>query len=323
MKEIQENLLPAFSIGPVSIYGDVVHAPMDGYTDSPFRQIARKMGSAFTYSEFLNALDVIHGHPKYVEKISFKEFERPIIFQLYDHMVDRLVETAIRVEEIGPDMIDINMGCSDRDVSRRGAGAGLLQEPQKIQKIFSILSKKLKIPLTGKIRLGWDLENLNYLEVSKIIEDNGGKMIAVHGRTRSQQYRGEANWEAIAEIKNQVNIPVIGNGDIISVDDISRMKAETGCDAVMIGRASIGNPWLFAKRDIKDVGDKELFAVITDHLNRMVCFYGEDRGVRLFRKHVNLYLKMEREEKRFLLTRPTQKEFIVYLNFVFENRKEN
>ncbi|MGB0385586.1 MAG: tRNA dihydrouridine synthase, partial [Ardenticatenaceae bacterium] len=176
-------------------------------------------------------------------------------------------------------------------VSGRGAGAGLLRTPDKVAKIFGTLSKKLSIPVTGKIRLGWDHDDLNYLEIARVMEENGASLIAVHGRTRAQLYKGEANWEAIAEIKQAVSIPVVGNGDVKSAADIDRRFAETGVDAIMIARAAIGNPWIFRRKDWWEVTPQEKAALIHRHFWLMLEFYGPIRGLLNFRKHVAKYIR--------------------------------
>jgi tRNA-dihydrouridine synthase B len=281
---------PCFKIGQLEIHGDLVLAPMDGFSDSPFRGICRKMGSAFSYSEFINAVDVIEHHPELEERISFEENERPIFYQLFDSDPKRIVKAAILLSQRSPDGIDINLGCSVRRVSGRGAGAGLLKEPDKIAQIFRLLTSELDIPITGKIRLGWDDSTLNYLEIAQIIQDNGGKMVAVHARTKTDAFHGDVNLAAIAEIKHNLSIPVIGNGDVKTPLDIERMKELTQCDAVLIGRGAIGNPWIFQKRDCNFVDKVEKIRTITNHLNRMIRYYGQQRGLLLFRKHLKQYL---------------------------------
>ena len=281
----------AFYIGELPVYGDLILSPMDGYSDYPYRSIAREMGSALSYTEFINCLEVLQGHPFVHEKFFFKEAERPLVYQIFDDDPQRIVETARVLVQKKPDILDVNMGCSNKSVAGRGAGAGLLQEPQKIQQIFSLLSKEFQIPITGKIRLGWDKNNLNYLEIARIIEDNGGKMIAVHGRTKEQAYSGKANWEPIRQIKNIVKIPVIGNGDVKTPADIKAMKEQTGCDGVMIGRAAMGNPWIFARKERNEIKKEEVFKIMHEHLQRMLEYYGAERGIILFRKHLSRYLK--------------------------------
>ena len=282
---------------------------MEGITDLPFRKLCRELGSAMSTTEFINALEILNGHPYHVDqRLAFDDGERPLSVQIFDNDPQRIIESAHVILKAKPDFIDINMGCSSKDVSGRGAGAGLLRTPHKIEEIFASLSKSLPVPVTGKIRLGWDDDSRNYLDIAKIIEANGGSSIAVHARTRKQSYAGAADWDAIAEIKQTVSIPVIGNGDIKQVADIIRMREHTRCDAVMIGRASIGNPWIFSGRDRIDIPFSEVREMIAKHLEAMVDFYGERIGVMLFRKHTVNYLKvyhLEKEEKRGLLTTET------------------
>ena len=315
---------PAFHIGSVPIYGRTILSPMDGFSDLPFRSLARRLGSAMSYTEFVNAMDVLNGHPHLDQRLTYLEEERPIVFQIFDDEPERLLKAALILRERNPDIIDVNMGCSAKCVSGRGAGAGLLREPQKIAAFFSTLSKALDIPVTGKIRLGWDEDNLNYLEVAKIVEENGGKALAVHGRTKEQAYRGEANWEAIAEIKAALTIPVIGNGDVRTVADIARMHEYTGCDAVMIARGAIGNPWIFAGLDRQEVLDEQVRETMLAHLDAMLNFYGSERGLILFRKHAAKYINpygLSREEREQLLISINAGDFVELLNSVVRETK--
>lgn len=308
---------PTFHIGSLPVYGDKILSPMDGYSDLPFRGLSRQLGSAMSYSEFINANDVISGRRRHLPpRLQYEEFERPVAFQLYDDDPERILQAVRMLLPHNPDIIDINMGCSEKKISGRGAGAGLLRTPDKIAQIFSTLSGELDIPVTGKIRIGWDVDSLNYLEIAHIIEDNGGKLIAIHGRTRMQGYGGEANWDSIAEVKQAVSIPVIGNGDVKTAADISRIKAYTNCDAVMIGRAAIGNPWIFQGLDRQQVTPEMVHEVMLNHLVRSVDFYGEERGLVLFRKHAVRYLSpypLPNQIRRQLLTAQLPEDFIAIL----------
>lgn len=281
---------PVFSIRSLPVFGDLVLSPMDGVSDAPFRALTRSLGSALSYTEFINAIDILNGHPYLDEHLFFQEQERPVVFQIFDDKPERLLQAAHRLMERKPDIIDINMGCSARCVSGRGAGAALLRSPEKIARIFATLTHELDIPITGKIRLGWDSGSRNYLEIAKIIEGNGGALIAVHARTKEQGYSGDVDWEAIGEIKKTVGIPVLGNGDVKTVADIERMKSQTGCDGVMIGRAAIGNPWIFARMERDQVPADLVRKTIRDHLSTSIAYYGPDRGLKLFRKHLKRYL---------------------------------
>jgi nifR3 family TIM-barrel protein len=311
-----------FWVHDIPIYGDLILSPMDGYSDLPFRALARSLGSAMSYTEFINAIDVLYSHPHLEQKLTYLESERPVVFQVFDEDPDRLVAAALKLRKRNPDIIDINMGCSARCVSNRGAGAGLLRTPEKIAHIFQKLTKELDIPITGKIRLGWDDLSLNYLEIARIIEENGGQLIAVHGRTKMQGYTGVANWDAIAEVRQAVSIPVIANGDVKTVADIDRIKAHTGCDAVMIARAAIGNPWIFSRLDREKVPDDVLRETMLTHLESMRGFYGPERGLVLFRKYAARYLtpfQLEGELRQRLMTAETKDEFLMLLDTLFDN----
>ena len=194
------------------------------------------------------------------------------------------------LEAFSPDFFDLNLGCSERHVAARGAGSGLLRDPKKIGEIISALVARAHYPITAKIRLGWDKDSQNYLEIAKTIEDNGASMIAVHGRTRDQRWRDPANWDPIAEIKRSVSIPVIGNGDVRDLEDIKRMFLQTGCDAIMIGRAAIGNPWIFSQINKEDLSRKVILNMVIKHWQSVENFYGRERALVLFRKHLKAYL---------------------------------
>ncbi len=196
------------------------------------------------------------------------------------------------------------MGCPSKTVANRGAGVGLMRSPHEVERIFKELSRRLDVPVTGKIRLGWE-DNRNYILIARVVEENGGSLIAVHGRTKEQGYSGLANWDAIAEVKAAVKIPVIGNGDVKTAADIDRMKAHTGCEAVMIGRAAVGNPWIFSRLDRDQVSAEQVRQMVCQHLERNMAFYGEHKGLVLFRKHAMQYLKLQK------LPRATRTEIIM------------
>lgn len=280
-----------FFIQNIPIYGKVILAPMDGLSDQPTRSLAREYGSAISYTEFLNTIDILNNNRDIHERMSFIETERPVAFQLLDDNPERMLEAAKRIIHLNPDILDINLGCPSRAITSRGAGAALLQKPASVAKAIQLLTKEFSIPVTAKIRLGWDDRNLNYLEIAHIIEDNGGALIAVHGRTRAQAYQGAARWEPIAEIKQNLKIPVLANGDIRSADDIKKVLDLTKCDGVMVGRASLGNPWIFARQNLEDISLAETLETIHNHLLKMINFYGEPAGVIFFRKHMKAYLK--------------------------------
>jgi tRNA-dihydrouridine synthase B len=284
---------PTFWVGKIAVHGDAILAPMDGFSDWPFRSICRTLGSAMSYNEFTRAEFIVNAFEHIAPRFAFEETERPYVIQVYGDDPELIIAAALRVQEKRPDIIDINMGCPARTVANRGAGVGLMRTPLKVAHIFQRLSSLLDVPVTGKIRLGWE-DNRTYKLIARIVEENGGKLIAVHGRTQEQGYSGEANWDAIAEVKATVKIPVIGNGDVKRVADIERMKAHTGCEAVMIGRAAIGNPWIFARLDREQVTPEMIRQMVHQHLERNMQFYGEHKGLILFRKHAMRYLALQR-----------------------------
>jgi tRNA-dihydrouridine synthase B len=305
---------PAFHIREIPIYGDAILAPMDGYSDWPFRSLCRELGSAMSYTEFVQVEKILSRSKQPAKKLHFEEVERPVTFQLYGDDPDKILEAALRVQDWGPSIIDINMGCPAKSVSHRGAGVGMMKSPLKIARTFTKLSAKLKVPVTGKIRLGWE-RNKNYKLIARIVEECGGSLIAIHGRTKEQSYSGSANWDAIAEVKAAVKIPVIGNGDVKRVEDIEKIKRYTGCDAVMIGRAALANPWIFSRLDREQVQQ-----TVRTHLARSIQFYGDEDGQRLFRKYAVQYLLLRtltRETRKQILKPMPSGEFLELLNQVY------
>ncbi len=284
------QIQPSLYVRNVPVFGNLILAPMDGISDLPFRSLTRRLGSAMSYTEFINARDVLEGHTHLWRRLSYTEYERPVVFQIFDDDPERMVVAARRLEKYQPDIIDVNLGCSARTVTNRGAGAALLRDPRKIAQIISQLTRSMSIPISAKIRIGWDEFSLNHVEVARIIEDNGGQLVAVHGRTKRQAYSGAADWDAIAQVKQAVNIPVIANGDVRTIQDIDRIIQHTHCDGVMIGRAAIGNPWIFARREIKDIPNQEISATLISLYRSMLDYYGDKRGVLLFRKYAKRIL---------------------------------
>ena len=293
-----------FQVGDLKITGNLVLAPMDGYTDWPFRSICRELGSAISYTEFVKAEDVLE-RPHYIEKkIQFTEEERPVFIQVYGNQVDTLLEAAARLQGTGPDGIDINMGCPNRSIARRGAGAGLMRTPLKVARIIKHLTQTLDLPVTAKIRIGWR-DCQNGLLLSQIIEEYGGSLVAVHARSKEQGHEGKPDLPALAEIKGALEIPVLGNGGVRRVSDIEAMVGATGCDGVMIGRGAVFNPWIFSRRDREEIALSEVQETMLEHLERSLSFYGPEDGLVLFRKFAAAYLKpyqLEPEFRRGLLT---------------------
>ena len=307
-----------FSIGPVKVSTPLLQAPLDGWTNEPFRRITRELGAPLSITEFINGLDVVHKTPNLPQRIAFDESERPIVFQLFDDDPDRLIESAVILEErCHPDIFDVNMGCSARQVANRGAGAGLLRFPEKISRIISGMTKALSVPVTAKIRLGWDSESINYLEIGKIVQECGAAMITLHARTRKQEYRGKADWSAIAALKAALTIPVIGNGDVETISDAERMMEQTGCDAVMVGRAMLKNPWIFSGYDFENVPLDLFCETCRKHLKYNKEYYGNHWGCVTFRKFAKRYLSrldVSREDMQTLMTTDEPDTFCRYFD---------
>lgn len=300
-----------FTLGSIPIKGDLILSPMDGYSDAPFRALCRQFGSAMSYTEFVRDKDILT-RPSHVEKkLVYSEGERPVVYQLYGYDPSRLLDAALRLQDRDPDAIDINMGCPISAIAQRGAGVGLMRRPLIVARIFKTLTAQLHIPVTAKIRLGWK-DCRNHLLIARIIEENGGALVAVHGRIKEDRHSGEVDLDAIADVKDALSIPVLGNGGVKTVADIERMKSYTSCDGVMIGRAARGNPWIFSRRDRHQVPSQEVMETMLTHLESSLSFYGEERGLILFRKFATQYLApyhLSPTERKTLLTIPDPEDF--------------
>jgi tRNA-dihydrouridine synthase B len=279
------------TIGNVSIKEKIILSPMAGVSDSPYRQICREMGSGFAYTEFVSTDGISHHSKKSIDLFRFQEMERPISFQVFGNKMEVIAEACRIIEDLGPDIIDLNMGCSVAKVAHKGSGAGLLRNPAYVGKIIESMKSAVKVPITAKIRIGWDHQSLNYKEIVHVLEEAGVSAISVHGRTKSMAYTGLADWNIISEIKSFAKVPIFGNGDIQSYEEAEKRIAESKVDGVLIGRGAIGNPWIFANIDKVKLKFPEIRNMIFKHLNLMLSFYGEDLGLVLFRKHVSKYLK--------------------------------
>jgi len=314
------GICQGFQAGNIRVQKGLILAPMDGYSSWPFRSICRELGSGISYTEFVKAEDVLQ-RPHYIEKkIYFTEAERPVFFQLYGHDPEKILKAALYLQRAAPDAIDINLGCPNRSIAGRGAGAGLMRSPKKVARIIKTLTGALEVPVTAKIRLGWQ-DCRNYLLIARIIEEFGGSLLAVHARTKEQGHRGDPDLPALAEIKRTVNIPVLGNGGIEQVADIQAMKTSTGCDGVMIGRAANRNPWIFSELNREDIPPKQVHAVMLDHLDRSLSFYGRESGLILFRKFAASYLApyiISSEQRKPLLTESDPGQFVHLLGEIFK-----
>ena len=297
---------PDFYIANIPTHGRLILAPMDGISDTAFRLLTRRLGSAYSVSEFINTLDYANQKNYQKKRLLARDEERPFVAQLLDNDAVRMAECAARIEEeFHPDMIDINMGCAAKSVAGRGAGVGMMRNPQLVKDAVMLVSRAVRVPVTVKMRLGWDSTTQNFLELANLAAENGAKALALHGRTGKISYQKPAQWQPIAELKRAFpNLPVIGNGDVATTADARRMLEETGCDAVMIGRAAKANPWIFSWRNREEVSLQEVAETTLWQLKDMLATDPEN-AVMPFRKYLKSYLEpylLPRETMRTLLT---------------------
>jgi len=286
-------------IGSIDIDRPVILAPMEDVTDRAFRQLCKRWGADIVYTEFISAEALRRRVEKTMRKLRVDAVERPVAVQIFGSTVESMIEAAAVAETYSPDFLDINFGCPTKKVAGKGAGAALLRDPEKMQLIAEAVVRRVGIPVTAKTRIGWDHDSINIIEVLRRLEDAGIQAIAIHGRTRSDMYKGRADWGWIAEAKRHASIPVIANGDIWSPEDAVEMFRQTGADGIMIGRGSIGNPFIFSqtKHLLKtgtpplSVGFRERIHAAIDHLRLSVEYKGEKYGTLEMRRHYATYLK--------------------------------
>lgn len=286
-------------IGKIELEAPLALAPMAGVTDLPFRLICRRQGCGMTVSEMVSAKGLLYKNVKTTEMLRIAEGERPTAIQLFGSVPQELAEAARIVQASGADIIDFNMGCPVAKIVNNGEGSALMKTPQLAHDILAAMVQAVSIPVTVKFRAGWDADHINAVEIAKAAEAAGVAAIAVHGRTRQQFYEGKADWSVIAAVKQAVQLPVFGNGDIFSVDDGLRMLHETGCDGLMIGRGADGNPWIFSELAAVLAGKPrpatptlaERLQQAAEHLAMLIDYKGEYVAVKEMRRHISAYLK--------------------------------
>lgn len=286
-------MIHKIKIGNVEINNNVFLAPMAGITDVPYRSICKEFGAGLTYSEMISAKGMHYNDEKTKLLMKKAENETPFAVQIFGSDADILAKVAEEISD-SADIIDMNMGCPAPKVVKNGDGSKLMLSPDLIDEITKKVVEKAKVPVTIKIRKGWDKEHVNAVQIAKIAEKNGISAITVHGRTREEFYSGKADWDIIKEVKDSVSIPVIGNGDITGIEAANEIFEKTNCDAIMIGRASLGNPWIFEEiisgqkvnktcEDVKKMTEK--------HLEMLIKEKGEYTAIREMRKHIAWYIK--------------------------------
>ncbi|MCL4693093.1 MAG: tRNA dihydrouridine synthase DusB [Candidatus Hydrogenedentes bacterium] len=285
-------------IGPIELNNPLALAPMEDVTDIPFRLVCKELGADLLYTEFASSEGLIRDARRSLQKIRVVQEERPVAVQIFGGLETSMEAAAAVAEQARPDFIDINCGCWVKKVALREAGAGLLKDIPKFKAIVESVIRGTSLPVTVKTRLGWDAKSIVILDVARMLEDIGVKALALHCRTRDQGHRGDADWSWLEKLKGVVSIPIIGNGDLTTPEDVKRMF-ETGCDGVMIGRGAIQNPWIFNQsKHYLATGEHlpaptlaERVATCVKHLRHSVEYKGERKGVIEFRKYYSGYLK--------------------------------
>ncbi|MFD1677686.1 tRNA dihydrouridine synthase DusB [Alicyclobacillus fodiniaquatilis] len=287
------------NIAGVTLDNPVILAPMAGVCNPPFRILAKELGAGMVCAEMVSDKALLHGNAKSQRMLTILPDEHPVSLQLMGYDKDSMEKAAAMVGETNADLIDINMGCPVLKIYKNGSGAALARDPAYAAEIVRAVVRNVDKPVTVKFRKGWDEDHVNAVEVALAVQEAGAKAVAVHGRTANQMYSGQADWSIIRRVKEAVHIPVIGNGDVVEPEDAKRLMEETGCDAVMVARAALGNPWVF--REIAhylDTGEKlappsleERIAVTLRHMRLLVEHKGEVIGVKEMRKHAAWYIK--------------------------------
>jgi tRNA-dihydrouridine synthase B len=283
----------------------IVLAPMEDVTDLAFRLVCKRRGADVVYTEFVSSEGLIRDIEKAIQKLKILDEERPIGIQIYGNRVESMVEAAKIAAAAGPDLLDINYGCPSKHVAGKGAGSGLMKTPELMEAITRGVIDAVDIPVTAKTRLGWCNEQMNVVEIAQMLEACGIQALTIHGRTRTQKFKGQADWQKIGEAKRAVSIPVIGNGDVTTPEDAEQMLRVAGVDGVMIGRGAYGRPWIFGHtkhylatgEHLPEPSLEERVEILLEHLDLSIQLKGERRGSLEMGKHYGNYLKGVRNVK--------------------------
>ncbi len=293
-------------IGTLTLESNVILAPLAGITNLPFRLLAKEAGCGLVCSEMVSSHGLVYKSEKTANLLKSAPAEKPLSAQIFGADPEIMAEAATIVEGMGADILDINFGCAVRKIVKTGSGAALMRTTDRAEALLKAVRKAIRIPLTIKIRTGWDASGEQALNIARIAEDNGVDAIAVHPRTAKQQFSGRADWSIIADVKKKVAIPVIGNGDIFSAQDALNMLAETGCDAVMIGRKAVGNPGIFSRIRARLDGEEEVaedpgrrFDFMIRYLKASVEYLGEEPACRMMRGRLSWFAKEMRNSSKF------------------------
>ena len=324
------TVIHGFAIGPHQLENGLILAPMAGITDRPFRHLCRQLGAGLAVAEMLTSDTSLWHTQKSQRRLPHADDGTPISVQIAGSDPAQMAHAAQANVALGAQIIDINMGCPAKKVLKKAAGSALLKDPRLVKDILMAVVDAVDVPVTLKIRTGWSTDQRNGLDIANIAQDAGIMALAVHGRTRACGFKGEVEYDTIAAIKQALDIPVIANGDINTIEDAAKVLSYTGADGLMIGRGAQGNPWLFQQMHhylkhgslLEKPSNTMIWDILRQHLYGLYSLYGEVMGPRIARKHVGRYLKQEPTQRKLFNQLPNQVQQIDFLNYYFANTDE-